>query len=1100
MAEIRPGMRLTGLFWPEPVRVLQAQEQGGLLRLVVLGETSQRFYGECWLRPEDLDKILVSKPEAPDFSEDPPALFLGIEAQRIRLSHQFDSLHALHVSMIDPLPHQIDAVYFHMLPKPRLRFLLADDPGAGKTIMAGLLLKELKYRGLAERILIVVPGHLRDQWRRELEEKFGENFYVVDRAILQNAYGQNPWREFPQSLTSMDFAKQDEVLQTLVDVDWDLVVVDEAHKLAAYRYGEKTKKTQRYRLGEVLAQNSRMLLYLSATPHRGDPENFRLLLALLDPDLFAKAELIEEAVRRGENPLVLRRLKEDLKTIDGIPLFPPRHVHTVVFNLSPEEMEFYWALTRYVQEQFNRALDAERRNVQFALVLLQRRLASSLYAARKSLERRRDRLQKLLEKGELLRERGEVDEEEIEDLPERERWEKEEELLSKLTAAQTLEELREEIAALEGLIARGRELERAGVETKLNELRKLLTSLTDNHPGEKLVIFTESRDTLEYLAAHLRRWGHAVTVLHGGMNLEDRIRAEAEFREHTQILVSTEAGGEGINLQFASLMVNYDLPWNPNRLEQRMGRIHRYGQQKEVHIFNLVAGNTVEGEVLRRLFQKLEEIRAAMGSDRVFDVIQEVLYSRSLADLILEVIAGRRTLEEIVREIEAMPNTEAIARIRAATAEALATRHIDLSRILGEERRAKENRLIPEYVEAFFEKAAAYLEIRARKGEDGLWRAGPLPARLRNRSADFRARFGEVREVYRRLTFHKDEAMKKGAEYIAPGHPLFEAVLEEILHRTAQDCEKGAVFRDPMGRLSGTIFFVEATVVDGNGEIAGKRMLSILSRPDGKLEPIHPAILYDLEPHGGTVPWDPPDSERIRAFVAEHLLPRFFAEVQAERERQAQIRRRYGLRSLESLLLEAESQVLELLTRRDAGEEIPQVVLDQARRRREEIELRREKLKERIQRETTLIPGEIRIVGICAVLPAPVPAEEELTPDPEVERIGMETVLAYERAQGRNPVDVSQENLGYDVRSEGPEEVRYIEVKARARPGPVTLTQNEWLMAHRLGPEYWLYVVTVEPSGPKIWCIPNPARLPVEKKTVVQYLLDWEKYAQPEAL
>ncbi|MBC7109364.1 MAG: DUF3883 domain-containing protein, partial [Methanomassiliicoccales archaeon] len=301
--------------------------------------------------------------------------------------------------------------------------------------------------------------------------------------------------------------------------------------------------------------------------------------------------------------------------------------------------------------------------------------------------------------------------------------------------------------------------------------------------------------------------------------------------------------------------------------------------------------------------------------------------------------------------------------------------------------------------------------------------------------------------------------------------------------RTAQDCEKGAVFHDPLGRLAGTIFFVEATVVDGNGEIAGKRVLSVLSRPDGKLEPIHLAILYDLEPRGGPIPWDPPDPERIRAFVAESLLPRFFAEVQAERERQAQIRRRYGLRSLDILLYEAEGHLVDLESRRAFGEEIPQVVIDQARRRREEIELRREKLKERIRRETTLIPGEIRIVGVCAVLPAPVPADQELVPDPEVERIGIETVLAYERAQGRNPVDVSQENLGYDVRSEGLEEVRYIEVKARAKPGPVTLTQNEWFMAHRLGPEYWLYVVTLEPSGPKLWCIPNPARLPVEKKT-----------------
>ncbi|MEN3009366.1 MAG: helicase-related protein, partial [Candidatus Bipolaricaulaceae bacterium] len=873
MAAIRPGVCVSGPFWPEPVRILQAEVRGELLRLVAVGARSQRYYGECWLRPEEQEKLTPVLPAGPAFSGQAEAMFLGVEAHRIRLAHQFDPLHALHVSLIDPLPHQIDAVYFHMLPQARLRFLLADDPGAGKTIMAGLLLKELKYRGLVERVLIVVPGHLRDQWLRELREKFGESFLAVDRGLLRSAYGQNPWREFPQVLTSMDFAKQDDVLQTLADVEWDLVIVDEAHKLAAYRYGERTKKTQRYRLGEALARNARMLLFLTATPHRGDPENFRLLLALLDPDLFATAGVVEEAVRRGENPLVLRRLKEDLKTIEGIPLFPPRHVHTVVFRLSPEEREFYWALTRYVRDAYNRALDEERRHVQFALLLLQRRLASSLYAARRSLERRRDRLQRLLEKGELLQERGEVDEEELEDLPEAERWEQEEELLAKLTAARTLAELRAEIATLDDLIRRGRELERAGVETKVNELRQLLANLAQRYPNEKLVVFTESRDTLEYLAAQLRRWGYSVTTLHGGMNLEERIRAEAEFRERTPILVSTEAGGEGINLQFASLMVNYDIPWNPNRLEQRMGRIHRYGQQKEVHIFNLVAGDTVEGEVLRRLFEKLERIREAMGSDRVFDVIQEVLYGKSLADLILEAIAGRRTLEDIVREIEAIPDAEAIARIRAATAEALATRHIDLSRILGEERRAKENRLVPEYVEAFFERAAKFLGLPARKGEDGFWRVGPVPAALRHRSTEFRARFGEVRPEYRRLTFYKDEAFKRAAEFLAPGHPLFEAVLEEILARTEGERARGAVFRDPRGRLQGTLVFLEATVRDGDGAVAGQRLFAVLAGPQGALMPLPPAILYDLEPGTDPVPWDPPDPEEVRAFVAQHLLP-----------------------------------------------------------------------------------------------------------------------------------------------------------------------------------------------------------------------------------
>ena len=1093
---IHPGARLSGDFWPEPVEVLRAEEHGPLLRVVVVGIRSGHLYGERWLRPEDQARVQVLPPAGPSFRGNPQAVFLGLEAHRIRLAHQFDPLHALHVSMIDPLPHQIDAVYFHMLPKTRLRFLLADDPGAGKTIMAGLLLKELKCRGMVDRVLLVVPGHLRDQWIRELKEKFGETFQTVDRGLLNSAYGRNPWREYPQVLTSLDFAKQEEVLAALSDVHWDLTIVDEAHKLAAWRFGEKTKKTQRYRLGEVLAKNSQLLLLLTATPHRGDPENFRLLLALLDPDLFAKVEHLEEGVRRGENPLVLRRLKEDLKTIEGIPLFPPRHVHTVLFRLSPEEMVFYEALTGYVREEFNRALDKEWRNVGFALVLLQRRVASSLYAARRSLERRRERLQRLLERGELLRERGEIYEEDLEDLSEAERWKEEEEMLSKLTAARTLEELREEIQRLGQLIVLGQELERSHVETKLRELKRLLEDLHRNHPGEKLVLFTESRDTLEYLRKNVQRWGYPVTVLHGGMNLEERIRAETEFRDRTPILLSTEAGGEGINLQFASLMVNYDIPWNPNRLEQRMGRIHRYGQKKEVHIFNLVAENTVEGEVLRRLFEKLARIREAMGSDRVFDVIQEVLRGRSLSDLIFEVLSGRRTMEEIVAEIEAVPDPEAIRRVRAASAEALATRHIDLSRILGEDRKAKENRLVPEYVEEFFRRAAEHLGLRCSRDEDGLWRVRDVPAWLRQRSADFCARFGEVRDHYRRLTFHKEEAWKKSAEYIAPGHPLFEAVVEEIGSRTAAHCEDGGAFFDPQGKLCGTVFFVEAAVVDGNGETAGKRLFAVLFPAEGKPAPIHPAVLHDLLPGEGPVPFGPPDPEEVRAFVATELVPPFLAEVEAQRRRQADIRRRYGLRSLESLIADAEGNLVDLENRRARGEEIPAMTIDQARRRREELEVRKKNFAERLAREEIVLPGAIKILGAAAVLPGP-GLQGEPGPDPEAERLGMEAAMAYERAHGREPVDVSRENLGYDIRSEGADGVRYIEVKVRAKPGPVLLTQNEWLMAHRLREEYWLYVVSLEAGSPKLWLIRNPARLAVQKKTVVQYALDWRVYAEP---
>lgn len=600
---------------------------------------------------------------------------------RIRNAFQFDPLYGVSVSQVDALPHQIEAVYHYMLKSPNIRFLLADDPGAGKTIMAGLLLKELKYRGLVNRVLIIVPGHLKDQWLREMKERFQESFLIVDRGVVNASWGQNIWIERHQIITSLDFAKQEDVMFALKDSSWDLVIVDEAHKMSAYRYGEKINKTARYQFGELISQITKYLIFLTATPHRGDPENFRLFLDLLQPGFFANTEMLAASIQSKDNPLFLRRLKEDLKGFDSTPLFPPRQVETVKYRLSDAEKMLYNAVTEYVEQNFNKALQKEKRNVAFALTILQRRLASSVRAVRKSLERRRSRLEDLYKKGQLLQEVG-YTEEYLEDLEENQRWQKEEELLEKLTSAETLEELKLEIDKLAELVLLAREVEKQEIETKLNRLREVIEHARLRETGAKILIFTESRDTLEYLAEKIgKKWGYTVATIHGGMGMDARIKAEHEFKNRAQVMVATEAAGEGINLQFCWLMVNYDIPWNPNRLEQRMGRIHRYGQQHEVHIYNLVAVDTREGKILEKLFEKLNRMKEHLGSDRVFDVIGDILPGTSLKDLILEAIANRRTMEDILAEMERIPDAEAVQRVREATMEALATRHIDLSRI-----------------------------------------------------------------------------------------------------------------------------------------------------------------------------------------------------------------------------------------------------------------------------------------------------------------------------------------------------------------------------------------------------------------------------------
>jgi SNF2 family DNA or RNA helicase len=574
---------LEGPFWPERIRVISFRQIGKNVEIQGIGLKSEKYYSRI-LTASDLTKLKKVELRKIDFSGDPDKFFLHTEAHRIRFAYQFDPLYAVNVSQIDALPHQIDAVYHYILKHPRIRFLLADDPGAGKTIMAGLVLKELKGRGLVKKTLIVIPGHLKDQWVRELKEKFGETFTFIDRAVMEANWGRNVWQEHEQAITSMDFAKQEDVMVSLAEVKWDLVIVDEAHKMAAYEYGATVKRTERYKLGELLSRNSNFLIFLTATPHRGDPSNFRLFLNLLEPWFFANDEMLQESIRRRDNPLFLRRLKEDLKDFDGRPLFPPRQVISVKYRLSDDEKRLYNAVTEYVEKFYQKAMEKGKRNAAFALLILQRRLASSVRAVRRSLERRRDRLQELYDQGKIVQKMGYIDIEALEDSPEIERWRREDKLLEKLTSAETLDELKLEIEKLDELIRLAKEAEKKEVETKLNELKKVMESEKLGRNGEKLLIFTESKDTLEYLVEKIRAWGYSTTYIHGSLNLDRRIEAENEFRHTSQTMVSTEAGGEGINLQFCWLMVNYDIPWNPNRLEQRMGRIHRYGQQNEVII------------------------------------------------------------------------------------------------------------------------------------------------------------------------------------------------------------------------------------------------------------------------------------------------------------------------------------------------------------------------------------------------------------------------------------------------------------------------------------------------------------------------------------
>jgi superfamily II DNA or RNA helicase len=1164
--ELQPGQRITAPFLRAPAVVKTFARRSGYALIDVVLEDEHHTYQSKRVFDDQLAQIELLNagertriPEAEDF-------FLFIEANRLRLAHQFDPQLAVSVSQVDPLPHQIEAVYHYALRSPRIRFMIADDPGAGKTIMAGLILKELQLRQLVRRVLIVAPGHLKYQWQRELKERFGEAFRIVDRAMLNATWGANVWDEVDDAIASIDFLKQPELRESLRSARWDLIIVDEAHKMAAYAYETQTErkvdKTQRYRLGEVLSQQAEHLLFLTATPHKGDEENFRLFLDLLRPGFFAKPELLQESIVEGDNPIFIRRLKEDMYRFDGTRIFPPRHVQTFAFRLTDAERELYNGVTRYVQDYFDRA--KENRSIAFALMILQRRLTSSTHAVCRSLERRKARLEELLTLPQQIREAPEdylraarLSDDEIDDLPEEDRLEIQARV-EHLTIARNIDDVHAEIAELEGLIAQAELVRAQATESKLAKLHDaILATLGDR----KLLIFTEFKDTLDYLAGDgqqgrplgkLIEWGYDVVTIHGAMNMDARIEAEHTFRDRAQIMVATEAAGEGINLQFCSLMVNYDIPWNPNRLEQRMGRIHRYGQPLEVYIWNMIARDTREGQILERLFEKLDKMREALGSDRVFDIIDQVLPGTRLDTLIREAIFSQRRMEEIEQTIENVDVASMQQTMDEAFLTGLATRHIDYTGLRRETLEAEENRLVPEYVADYFLRAFHRLGGRVEQREGGagarLLRVPDVPYELRRWAKDlaFKSAYGQLFREYRALTFNKAYARAHPeATFLAPGHPLLEAINETVLVAHATGPNTYALFGDPEGRRTGVLWFVEGAITDGAGRPAAKRVFCLHQTADGAIRPVNSAVLWDLEPQAVAADAPPPDSvapllpllddwQAVEDHVVTAVLQPYRAEIAARREREAAVKEKYGLRSLDYLMQESNQKILDYQLRQQLGEEMDLPLL-QEQRNLEALQERHDTLEREIRLERNLTIDAPRILGAALVIPLPAAEPEgasytyperegepslgrEDAPaygakpqsagpkpqsagskpqsagskpqsagaamhrDDEAEAVGMAVAMAYEREAGRHPEDVAADNLGFDVRAiaYNPDGTlagaRYIEVKARARTGAVRISANEWKKARHFGDDFWLYIVTgAKTDAPELHRIQNPA-------------------------
>jgi superfamily II DNA or RNA helicase len=961
-----------------------------------------------------------------------------------------------------------------------------------------------------------------------MKEKFDEEFLVLKGNDIRDQFGVNQWIKQKQVIASLDLAKREEILPGLRQVHWDLVIVDEAHRMA---WTPPARKTARYALGELLRDTSDHYLLLTATPHKGNPENFSLFLQLLDRDAYADVRSIHEAMNRRAAPFYLRRTKEAMvyfpeRQADGKwiarKIFTKRIPHTIDFQIDGEEFELYRDVTRFVKRQSTQAAaegeNPRARAVGFLMALYQRRLASSTRAMRQSLQNRARRLEEGLKRAKELIQTAPPDLPDPEELEEMEESERErlERVLEAITLAGNADQVRDEIRELMALADQAKAVEDAGVEAKLSRLKGVLqTEGFFDRSEQRLLLFTEFKDTLNYLVEKLKAWGFRVGFIHGGMKSGSRdepgsrLYAEQQFRDGAiQVLVATEAAGEGINLQCCNILFNYDIPWNPNRLEQRMGRIHRYGQVHDCLIFNFVATNTIEGRVLRRLLDKLQEIRDALDDDSVFNVVGEVLPAAHVERVLRDYYAGKlgdADLED--RLLEDVDEQQFRAICRNAL-EGLASKKLNLEMLIERRARAQEQRVVPETIARFIAEAAGYagLSLKALQSPPHAFEPGRTPPALRVYEQDADWRLPQLAARYPRCSTNRETAETNVLEWVTPGHPLFEALRRHTLARAREPFAAGATFWSLKHESPARIDFYRARAVDGLGLVIHERLFAVETTQEGEHRIVETSLLGDLVPaknaaEGASTPDDANQEDWLHA----HALDPFLAEIRNERKEEVSRIAAHVELSLTELLQKADEEIGRAAQEIEQGVQGAEGRLAQAETRHAELLARRDRRRQELDRQRAVsLQGVERITSVV-VLPHPereAPEVRRLRPNFETEATAMRVAMEFERAQSRVVTDVHEKNLGYDITSLDPNsgELRLIEIKGiGAATGRILLTPNERRIAEDRRDCYWLYVVTHCDTEPKLEDpIKDPARIAWHEVIKVQhYWLEVDAALQP---
>ena len=1141
LEDIKKDAQVRGIQGEEVVRVVQVEPVGEQALTVYYKDSQGRLSEQMLFRQDEarLELAQVGRPWAFDASG--ADFKLALEAFRISQAALFDPMMAVHTSNVDPLPHQISAVYESMLPRQPLRFVLADDPGAGKTIMAGLLIRELLMRADAKRVLVVSPGGLTEQWQDELLEKFGVQFEIFSREKQEQCASGNYFDEANLLICRLDQLSRNEDFQDkLKNTEWDLIIVDEAHNLSANYFGNKVNKTKRFQLGELLGSITRHFLLMTATPHNGKEEDFQIWLSLLDGDRFY-GKVRDGTHKVDVSDMMRRMVKEELLKFDGTKLFPERLAYTANYELSDAEAALYEQVTDYVRNEMNRAdnLDGKRKGtVGFALTQLQRRLASSPEAIYQSLKRRRKRLEdrlhemKLVARGHAVPKNGNNDVAETLgeyqvskklDLPENlDEMDEElsaeeyelyaEQVVDQATAAETIPELEAEILILKDLEYQAMTVVQSGNDKKWEELSHLLQDRPEMYASggnrRKLIIFTEHKDTLNYLVQRIGGLlgnAEAVLTIHGGTSRDNRRKAQEEFRNNKDVLVlvATDAAGEGVNLQNANLMVNYDLPWNPNRLEQRFGRIHRIGQTEVCHLWNLVANETREGDVFQKLFDKLEVEKKALGG-KVFDILGEAFENQSLKELLVEAIRYGESPEvkaRLNKVIEGALDTEHLKDILKRNA--LVEQHMSLEELYAvkeEMEKAEARKLQPYFIRSFFTEAFESQNGEMRPREAGRFEVRHVPAAIRERDRIIGATRTPVLKKYERICFEKQMIRLTGkpmADLIHPNHPLMAATTDLVLSAHRSKLKQGAVLVDPQddGAEPRVLFMVDHSVresekADSNGKpvIASRRLQFVAIDQGGN--PFHAgwAPHLDLQPIDDCdlklvkdilqAPWITGDLESMALnHASQHLVPDHYQEVKARRER---VSDKIHAAVHERLIKEINylsGQAIKLDEQVSAGKQ-PRVQPENFRRRAEELTARLEQRKKELEAMKNVVSSTPVVIGGALVIPqgllASLKGDTTFCVDAQararIEQVAMQAVTQHEQALGNTVKDVSADKCGWDITARPPlkpdgslPQDRHIEVKGRAKgQNVITVSRNEIFYALNQADKFWLAIVVVD--------------------------------------